>query len=409
MQINWKPGPENCPQIDLPISKSIVNRMAIIHGLAKTQLMPVDSLESEDLKYLFAALSNRDQRKNLGMSGTAMRFLTAYFAIQESSVVILSGDDRLLERPVKPLVRALQELGAEIEYLDKEGFPPLKISGKKLEGGSIEIDGSISSQFISALLLIAPYMDKGLSLKLRGEVVSRPYLSMTIELIRKASIVVEQDAEEIVVHPGKYANLEKIELEKDWSSAAFFYQYLACSTGGELLLKGLKTNSIQGDKRLIELYTKLGVSSRELPEGILLSKTKFMAVAQSFDMLDCPDLIPSFAVAASFILPKVEITGVQTLRLKESDRVLALKTELGKLGIILEEIGRDKINLERKSDLPSAVEFDSHNDHRMAMALAMLATEMSQIKLAKPEVVSKSFPHFYREIQKLGFFISAKN
>lgn len=387
--------------IHLPASKSISNRLSIINALVEKELPISNWSDAEDSLLMRKILNSKEAEFDARMAGTVIRFLTAYFSIQEGRDVVLRGSDRLQERPIKPLVNALQDLGADIQYLEKSGYPPLRIKGVKLKRSSIEIDASLSSQFVTALLLIAPYLKDGLELKVIDPS-SRPYIEMTLSLMSKCGIDCNWSNEIIVVKKGIYQLSESYEIESDWSSAAFFYQYFALSDLTELKIHNLKNDSLQGDRKCTEYFEKIGVSSRFEEDGVRLSKTRFEKEALDIDMSDQPDLILPFALAAVFLLPSIRIKGIQTLRIKESDRVKALTTELEKLASISFESDERSIRVKLKGSHSKVELLSAHNDHRMAMSLAPLCLLYKGLKLDDETVIKKSFPRFWNEVDKLG-------
>jgi len=390
-------------EINLPSSKSESNRLLIMQALANN-LFKINGLSlAEDTKLLQRALQSSEQHLNVGMAGTAYRFLCAFFVIQEGKRVRLSGADRMYERPIGILVDALRKLGAQINYLEKEGYPPLEIVGKKLSGGELKVDASVSSQFISALLLIAPYLSTSLKVEL-SELVSKPYVDLTVSLMKRLNADVDFNGNIISVLPSIYYSEGEIEVEKDWSSAAFFYQMLALTNIPKITFVGLSENSLQGDRRLASVFESFGVKTVFTATGVELIKGSEVQQSLSLDLTDCPDLIPSVAVTAAILCDFAEIKGVQTLRIKESDRVSALKNELDKIGVKVKELGKDRIQIipKKEIDINLKPAFSTYNDHRMAMCLAPLAVIFNEIEIENPKVVSKSFPHFWEELEKCG-------
>jgi len=391
--------------IELPASKSIANRLLIAQALSNHQFEIQNLSAAKDTVLLQSELKSASNEINVGMAGTAYRFLTAYYAIAGQTKT-LTGDARMKERPIGILVDQLRLMGANIQYLEKEGFPPLKITESKLKGGKIVIDGSISSQFISSLLLIAPYLKEGLKLELIHQAVSLPYIDMTIDLMLKLSINVKRMGKLIEVQKGNYQSKKPMVVEADWSSAAFFYQMVAHS-GKKMILNGLSIDSVQGDKRCTDYFKKLGVSTKYTDEGVELNPIALENNRMKFEMVDCPDLIPSVAVTGSHLLDELTINGVATLRNKESNRVEALKIELRKTGTELIEIGKDEIVLKRVGSPESKLRFGVHNDHRMAMSLAPLVLEYDQLVIEDAEVVEKSFPEFWSQLSVTGIELNS--
>lgn len=389
--------------ISLPGSKSESNRLLIMQALANNSFRINGLSSADDTKLLQSALASSASDVNVGMAGTAYRFLCAYFAIQEGKRVRLSGANRMHERPIGVLVNALRELGAEINYLEKEGYPPLEITGKKLSGGELSIDASVSSQFVSAILLIAPYLTDPLKIKL-SDLVSKPYVDLTVSLMKRLNAELDFKGKVISVSPSKYSSKVKLEVEKDWSSAAFFYQMAALTNIPKITFEGLSENSLQGDRRLASVFESFGVKTVFTTTGVELIKGTEVQKSLSLDLTDCPDLIPSVAVSAAILCDFAEIKGVQTLRIKESDRVSALKNELDKIGVEVKEIGKEYIQIISNKEIDYSIKpaFSTYNDHRMAMCLAPLAVLFNEVEIENPKVVSKSFPHFWEELEKCG-------
>lgn len=396
-----------CIKIELPASKSIANRLLVMQALSGHQLKLNNLSEAEDTQLLEAALKSNEATINVGLAGTAYRFLTAYYATQINRDTVLDGAKRMHERPIKILVEVLRELGAAIHYLKNEGFPPLQIKGKQLRGGKITVDGSISSQYISALLMIAPYLENDLNIQLRGRVVSLPYIDLTIDLMKSAGAMVHREGKELHIKKGAYLMNHSLQVEADWSAAAFFYQFVALSTL-TIELNGLTINSLQGDQKTALHFEKLGVGTAISDRGLRLFKTTIPNTAfASFNLVDCPDLIPAIATASAQLINKTEINGAATLRIKESNRVEALQQELAKVNVKLIDLGEDSFEVYKaEKPIETVPVFNTHNDHRMAMCLAPLACIFPSIRIENPEVVSKSFPSYWQEIKKLGISIS---
>ena len=399
-RLSYTKSPE-LKEIELPTSKSIANRLLIASALSKNSFEISDLSQAEDTRILQKSLLGESLTIDVGMAGTAFRFLTAYLTIQKGERV-LTGAERMKQRPIKILVEKLRELGASIDYLGKEGFPPLKITGSKLQRKELTIDGSVSSQYITALLLIAPYLKNGLKLNLTGDLVSLPYIDLTIALMKKLGIEVKRIDRLIEVSEGEYSSTKSVAVEKDWSSAAFFYQAVALGKGS-VLLKGLRSDSIQGDRQCIELFEKLGVTTEFSEKGVhLVNNDNFNKELLELNMVETPDLIPSVAATASQLVKSCKISGVKTLRIKESNRVEALKNELGKVGVELVEPDADTIVVLRADQINQPLKFDTYNDHRIAMCLAPLAFTHRGVLIDNIEVVKKSFPNFWKELEKCG-------
>lgn len=391
----------------LPASKSISNRLLVIQALAGK----VDSIEnlsdSDDTDLMLKALNSRGSIKNVGHAGTTMRFLTAYYSIRDG-MTELWGSKRMHERPIGPLVDALNRLGAKIVYLEKKGFPPLAIEGGRFPGGTIDIDSSISSQFISALLIIGPYMEKGLKLKLVGGMVSASYIEMTLELMAQQGVDYRWRGKTIHVNPGSYSG-ENCVVESDWSAAAFWYSMAFLDKNSSVHLSHLQKNSLQGDSVLADIFEKLGMKSSFSASKVILEKG---LVARDslfeYDFTNCPDLVQALAVCLCLSDIPFRFTGTKTLRIKETDRIAALQTELGKLGFNLEsDEGGSFLSWSGKEyeQITSPV-ISTYHDHRMAMAFAPVALKRGEILIEDPLVVSKSYPGFWEDLQDAGFIIS---
>jgi 3-phosphoshikimate 1-carboxyvinyltransferase len=389
--------------ISLPASKSITNRALILKKLSDNKVELINTSTAEDSRILEKILTSSDNIADVGIAGTAMRFLTAYYAVQENKEVTLTGSERMKKRPIDDLVQALIALGAEISYTEKVGFPPLFIKGKKLSGGNLTIRGDISSQFISALLLISPALENGLSISISGETVSKPYIEMTLSLLKQCGANIQTISDKISMQPFELKPT-KIEIEADWSAAAFFYQCAALSDGADIFLMSLKKDSLQGDAVLSEIFEAFGVTTTYLNDSILLKKNKAPVTEFNFDFTNCPDLAQSVAVTMAGLGIKGELRGLKTLKIKETDRILAIANELQKFGIKNMEAGEDFLIFKcsenvSKPELPVAV----YDDHRMAMAFAPLALKTGEIKIEDSGVVKKSFPDYWKNLKEIGF------
>jgi len=384
--------PENINiKVNLPASKSISNRVLILNALCKKPFKIVNLSESDDTKTMLYALENDEIEINVGAAGTSMRFLTAYYS-QIEKIKIITGTERMKNRPIKILVDALREVGADIDYLEKEGFPPLQIKGKKLHGGTITINGSISSQFLSALMMIAPYMKHGLNIKLEGDIISLPYIMMTVQLMERFGVKTIWSGQTIQIEPQVYHAIP-FKVESDWSAASYWYEILALShPNSSVVLNGLENNSLQGDAKCVEIF-KLIESN---------DSTKIFY----YDFTNEPDLVQTFVVTCCLLNIPFTFKGVQSLRIKETDRILALQTELKKLGYLIENEA-DKIitwNGERcKEEIEPII--STYDDHRMAMAFAPVCLKTKVIKISDPDVVTKSYPYFWDDLTQAGFMI----
>lgn len=339
-------------------------------------------------------------------AGTAMRFLTAYFASQEGKQVVLTGSQRMQERPIKVLVEALQSLGADIQYEKSAGYPPLKITGRKLKRSQVSLPANISSQYISALLLIAPSLENGLELELIGKITSVPYIKMTLALLGQIGVQTAFEGNMIKVCPKENVADTTLVVESDWSSASYFYSITAmCEVGTEIQLSSYKQSSLQGDSVLAEIYKDFGVETTFSNNAILLKKTSDVKSNHlEYNLSNAPDIAQTIAVTCLGLGIGCHLTGLHTLPIKETDRLAALQTELGKFGATV-DIDSESLTLQPQSNLKGEVAVDTYNDHRMAMAFGPLALKADFV-VNDAGVVSKSYPHFWNDLKTLGFSIS---
>jgi len=387
--------------VTLPASKSISNRLLIIQALSQSGEI-TNLSEAEDTVVLQKLLCEMPSTFDVGHAGTAYRFLTAFLSISKGEH-ILTGSERMKERPISPLVEALRDLGANIEYLEKEGFPPLKIVGQDLIGGKVEIESSTSSQFISALMLIAPKLKNGLEIRLKGDVVSKPYLEMTVALMRSCNAKVDFTGNTIKILSAKYSFVN-IEVEYDWSAAGFWYELVVIAKIPHLLLSGVKPKSIQGDSRVMELFKMFGVQSKFDNAGLHLSYSSTeIESARLLDFKETPDLVQPFLAMIAAKNFNMVLSGTRNLQFKETDRLQAMKNELKKFGAEI-DIAEDSVLLLKGIDaeLKESISIKTYQDHRMAMAFAPLAI-LRDLELESPEVVEKSYPTFWKEWSKIGF------
>ncbi len=387
--------------IPLPSSKSESNRALIINAFAKGELYNLS--EARDTQTMMHLLGSDAKELDVLDAGTTMRFLLAYFALTNQNK-ILTGTPRMCERPIGILVDALLEIGAEIKFLGKKGYPPLQTQGFSLQKtDKITMRGDVSSQFISAIMMLAPTLPKGLTIQLTGKVASRPYLLMTQELMRNFGADIEfTNQNRIIIQPGNYKSSE-FTVESDWSGASYWFSIVALSEKAEVILAGLKPESLQGDNRIIEIMEPLGVHSSFIKAGLLLTKKASESVLK-YDFSNCPDLAQTVAVTCAAKGIQGEFTGLESLRIKETDRIAALQNELGKIGAQLEDIDGKLWILHPAKNLriPDNLKFETYDDHRMAMAFAPLAT-LSEITISNPSTVDKSYPSFWKHMQKSGF------
>ena len=399
--------------ISLPSSKSISNRALIIHALSGGATRPANLSDCDDTRVMNLALSNPDKRIDIGAAGTAMRFLTAYLSVTPGTR-LLTGSERMKHRPIGPLVDALRSLGAKIDYEEREGFPPLRITGTRLEGKVVTLAGHVSSQYISALLMIGPMLPQGLRLHLIGEIISRPYINLTLQLMKSYGAEAGWIAPDtICVHPGGYKDTA-FTVESDWSAASYWYETLALflsKQGRQAIpdnihidLPGLREDSFQGDSRGARLFTKLGVQTRYTPTGVTLIPCDACVEYLEEDFVDIPDLAQTFVVTCCLMGIPFRFTGLQSLRIKETDRMAALANELRKLGYVL-STSQDSIlawDGKRCAPQPSPL-IHTYEDHRMAMAFAPASILLPGLRIAEPQVVSKSYPHFWADLRRAGF------
>jgi len=385
-------------------SKSESNRLLILQKLFP-EIAIENRSDSDDTHHLQHALTTDDEQINIGHAGTAMRFLTAYFAVQNGRTVVLSGSERMHNRPIKILVDALRELGADISYVEKDGYPPLKIVGKELEKDTVKIQGNVSSQYISALLLIAPSLPNGLKIELIGEITSIPYLQMTLSLLNQIGVRTSFEGQNIVVKPLTKIEPQTIVVESDWSSASYFYSIAGLSgIGSEITLSAYKKESLQGDSVLAEIYQHFGVETTFGENTITLKK-----VAESnketlnVNLIKAPDIAQTIAVTCFGLGIACDLTGLHTLKIKETDRLEALKAELTKLGATI-SVTNETLHLEASSKINSNVAIETYNDHRMAMAFAPLGM-LASLEIIDAKVVTKSYRNFWEDLQQIGFQI----
>jgi len=394
-------------ELVLPSSKSISNRLLMIRAIAKRNFEIYNLSYSDDTKSLLDILKSDSNVFDVGSAGTTMRFLTSYLANKPGEWTI-TGSDRMKNRPIGILVNALKELGVKIEYLEKDGFPPIKIYGTKLEGGNIEISGSISSQFISSLLLIAPTLPKGLNIKLKSKIVSKPYIDMTLNLMRKFGIKSRWEGNHLIVEKQSY-RVKDFTVEADWSSASYWYELATLADWADIKLYGLKKNSIQGDSIVAKLFEQLGIKTTFIQGGARIRKVSNPKIKNfEYDFSDIPDLAQTLAVTLSMLNIPFSLSGLDTLLIKETNRIRALKNELLKTGTNL-AITSDTISKFGNSNFnkyhSNTLLFKTYNDHRMVLSLTPLAI-LQRISIEDPEVVSKSYPGYWEDIQKLGFNIN---
>ncbi len=394
--------------IKLPASKSISNRALILAALSGGGARVENVSDCDDTRVMVSALKERHEVIDIMAAGTAMRFLTAYLSVTEGSCLI-TGTERMRHRPIGVLVDALRQLGAKVDYAGEEGFPPLHIRGGKLQGGRLSLPGDVSSQYTSALLMIGPLLQGGLRLTLTGHVVSRPYIDMTLSLMREFGARVQWKGEnEIEVEATPYTPPASYTVENDWSAASYWYEMVALSRDpeAEVTLPGLRWQSVQGDSRVAEFFSPLGVETEFTANGVTLRKSSHRVERLELDLAGQPDLAQTIVATCAAAGVAFRLTGLQSLKIKETDRMAALRQELAKLGFVIEEEGGDTLlwkgERREKEELPA---IDTYDDHRMAMALAPCCMTCGELVINNPQVVSKSYPDYWADLERASFGI----
>ncbi|MBQ0075383.1 MAG: 3-phosphoshikimate 1-carboxyvinyltransferase [Prevotella sp.] len=403
-------------EINLPASKSISNRALVINALAGNTTHPENLSHCDDTDVMVAALENMPYEINIKAAGTAMRFTSALLSVGTGEHVI-TGTERMKHRPISVLVEALRRLGASIEYMEEDGFPPLRIRGRKIEGGHLDIAGNVSSQYISALLMIGPVMTNGLTLHLTGKIISRPYIDLTICTMQEFGADVEWlDSSTIEVKPCPYKAVPFF-IENDWSASSYWYEILALlarqqSEDNEIRLPGLMDGSRQGDSAIRYIYSMLGVKTifetkeKLKPTTVTLKAQNRTLPRFDFDFLNQPDLAQTVVVTTALCGIPFRFTGLQTLRIKETDRIAALKTEMAKLGYVLDDSEEGVLSWDgTRCEAMSNPAIDTYEDHRMAMAFAPACILFPGLRINNPEVVSKSYPQYWDDLRSVGFNI----
>jgi len=395
--------------IHLPTSKSISNRVLILNALLNNKIVLNELSLADDTQLMLSVLLDESNEINIENAGTCMRFLSAYFACKDNKIISLLCSERMMQRPIKELVDALINLGADISYLLNENYPPLKIIGKKLKGNTLNIDASKSSQFITALMLIAPFVENGMTIHLKGEIASFDYIKMTALLMNDLGFSVSLTNNTIVIKPFQGEPIiSNFTIEKDWSSAAFWYLIAALNPELSIHLIGLSKTSIQGDHITFKVFEKLGVTTKETYDGLIISKEKIADDFVVFDLINAIDLAPALCVACAALNVNAKIYGLQNLKIKESNRLLAIVNELNKFGYDLSN-STDEIMIKQTNniDYNQSLIINTYNDHRLAMAFAPLAMLFNQLKIDDITVVSKSYPYFFNDLKLVG--ITTKN
>ena len=401
-------------EINLPASKSISNRVLVIHSLSGGNSTLHNLSDCDDTQVMINALRDMPEVIDIKAAGTAMRFMSAYLSVTEGEHVI-TGTERMKHRPIGVLVDALRRLGADIEYVGEQGYPPLRIRGKQLEGGTLEVPGNISSQYISALLMIGPALRNGLELRLTGDIISRPYIDLTLHVMHEFGCKIEwSSVDTISVKPQRYDDREYV-VENDWSASSYWYEMLALSKDKEngVILPGLRDASRQGDSVVRYLYSLLGVKTAFKNDDhgqntkVALTRHFSALTRMDYDFINQPDLAQTFVVTCCALGIPFHFTGLASLKIKETDRIKALKTEMRKLGYVLRDVNDCELEWDgarcEAEDNPS---IDTYEDHRMAMSFAPLAITLGCIRINNPEVVSKSYPNYWDDLRKAGFEIT---
>ena len=398
--------------IHLPASKSISNRALIIYSLSGGSMMPQNLSDCDDTQVMIEALRYMPETIDIKAAGTAMRFLTAYMSVMRGTHV-LTGTERMKHRPIGILVDALRRLGAEIAYVGEEGFPPLKITGQPLQGGELELQGGVSSQYVSALLMIGPVLKNGLTLRLLGDVISRPYIDLTLWMMREFGADVDwTDAHTIEVKPQPYRRRHYL-IENDWSAASYWYQMVALSRDrdAEVTLAGLMDGSKQGDSSVRYIFSLLGVKTtfktkeEGVPQTVTLTKSRRPVPRLEYDFVNSPDLAQTFVVTCALLGVHFRFTGLRTLKIKETDRISALKTEMRKLGFVIHDEDESVLYWDGERCEPQEVAaIDTYEDHRMALAFAPVSL-LRPVVINNPQVVTKSYPSFWDHLKAAGFSI----
>jgi len=402
------PSREVSGTVQLTGSKSESNRALIIQALSQGAVRVENLSEAADTAIMRSALEKAENADNkpviidIGPAGTAMRFLTAYLSLVPGEFV-LTGTERMRQRPIGVLAEALKTLGADIRYEGHRGFPPLRITGPlQQRTDTVSVRGNVSSQYISALLLIAPALEKGLTLCIEGELTSRPYVAMTLDMLAEAGISHAWTGDSIRIEPQK-ARETTLRIEPDWSAASYWYSIVALAEKGEIFLPGLRKNSLQGDIAIAEIMRHFGVATVFSDAGIRIRKTDSVSDKRLFDFRECPDLAQTVVALAVGLKRDIAITGVETLKIKETDRLHALKTEIGKFGAELLEDGEVYHLRTENVTRSDSIRIATYDDHRMAMAFAPFALVFRKITIENPQVVEKSYPGFWRDLERVGF------
>jgi 3-phosphoshikimate 1-carboxyvinyltransferase len=396
-------------QADIAVtgSKSETNRLLLLQALF-SNITLANTSNSDDSEVMQKALKGNEEIVDIHHAGTAMRFLTAYFAVNDGREVVLTGSQRMTERPIKVLVEALEQLGAKITYEKEVGYPPIRIKGQKITASKVTIPANVSSQYISALLLVAPKLENGIELTLDGEITSIPYIKMTLALLNDLDIKTSFEGNVIKVHPKQEVETKEMVVESDWSSASYFFSLVALANTASITLSSYKESSLQGDSALVEIYKQMGVYSRFENNSLTLTKdVNFKPETLNLELNNTPDIAQTIVVTCLGLGIGCHLTGLHTLKIKETDRLEALRIELTKLGANI-SVTDHSLTLVAAAKINHNVKIATYNDHRMAMAFAPLALKVPII-IENAEVVSKSYPDFWEDMKKLDFSVSEIN
>lgn len=400
--------------VRLPASKSISNRALVIHALSGGDVLPDNLSDCDDTEVIVEALRRRPYEIDIKAAGTAMRFMTAYLSTCKGEEHLLTGTERMRHRPIGVLVDALRLLGADISYAGEEGFPPLHIRGGMLEGGELEMAGNVSSQYVSALLMVGPMLQKGLTLHLTGSVISRPYIDLTLWMMREFGADAAWTAHDTIEVKAQPYQKRSYLIENDWSAASYWYELMALShhEEDEIRLEGLMDGSKQGDSSVRHIFSLLGVKtifeSRQegVPTTVILRRTGRSVPRLEYDFVNTPDLAQTFVVCCALMGVHFHFYGLSTLKIKETDRIEALKAEMRKLGYVLHDVNGCELLWDgERCEADWSDGIDTYEDHRMAMAFAPAAFCVEGLRINHPQVVSKSYPHFWDDLKSVHFMI----
>lgn len=407
-------APERLNQtIQLPASKSISNRALIIYALSGGRSLPQNLSDCDDTEVIIDALRYMPEEINIKAAGTAMRFMTAYLSVMRGTHII-TGTERMQHRPIAILVDALRRLGAQIEYVGEEGFPPLKITGKKLVGGQLEIPGNVSSQYISAVLMIGPMLKEGLTLQLTGDIISRPYIDLTLWMMGEFGAEAKWSSADTITVAHKPYKGREYYIESDWSGASYWYEMMALTKDrdAELRLTGLMDGSMQGDSTTRYIFSLLGVKTifetqkKGMPQMVTLKKNGRGVSKLEYDFVNAPDLAQTFVVTCAALDIPFYFKGLATLKIKETDRIEALKREMAKLGYVIHDANDSELYWDGERCEPSLEQgIDTYEDHRMALAFAPFALKNDGLIINNPQVVSKSYPNYWNDLESCGFSV----